>query len=139
MNKTLRERQMEEALVRLEILKARGDIAERLKDGKFTICDALCNTMVWIGIDDADQKMVRKFEEENDALVYLVLRTYTKRTILDSLLFISRYTDEWEMERTDLDASFAFSFVVNHEDDLFSEFGLIMVKTLDDGFVVRIG
>lgn len=139
MNKTLREKQMAEAITRLELLKARGDVAERLKDGVFTICEAPFETMLWSGIPESDKQKVQEFEKKNNALVYLVLRAYTVIGTMDALLYVSQYTEEWELDRSDLEAGYPLAYVVNQANDEFSEFGTIAVKTMKSGLVVRTG
>ena len=51
-------------------------------------------------LEDAELiEQIRYFEQQWDDLVYLVVRTPSVYGLLDSLLFVDNYTDEWEFAK----------------------------------------
>ena len=70
---------------------------------------------------------IREFEEKNNALVYMVVRTYFRGIGKpDSFLFVSDYKDEdRDMDRNDLDCGQLLAYVYNYDTPIFSEFGSI--------------
>lgn len=68
---------------------------------------------------------VREFEEQNNALVYHVIHSYTNIGEMESYLFVSDYPEEWEMDRQDIGEGSQLVYVVNKDMPDCSEFGSI--------------
>lgn len=68
---------------------------------------------------------VREFEEQNNALVYHVIHSYTNIGEMESYLFVSDYPEEWEMDRQDIGEGSQLVYVVNKDAPDCSEFGSI--------------
>ena len=85
---------------------------------------------------------VKKFEKENDALVYHVIHTPAmidgEAMDMYNFLYVSDYQEEWEMDQNDIKEGYALVYVWNKTIDYFSEFGSIAVKERFGG-LVRIG
>ena len=85
---------------------------------------------------------VKKFEKENDALVYHVIHTPAmidgEAMDMYNFLYVSDYQEEWEMDQNDIKEGYALVYVWNKTIDYFSEFGSIAVKEKFGG-LVRIG
>lgn len=76
--------------------------------------------------DDAvlQQKIV-EFEEQNNALVYAVVRAFTTLGTMDSLLFVEDYREEWDYFDDDADYGIIMSYTINYDMPDCSEFGSI--------------
>lgn len=72
-----------------------------------------------------DLKRIREFEEQNNALVYLVVRSYTTFGKMDCYLYVSDYTEEWAQDRDDIKEMQPLAYVYNHDMPDCSEFGCI--------------
>ena len=70
-------------------------------------------------------KIVRKFEKEYDAVVFLGIRTYTEDGVMDNYLFISNHPEEWEDDRQELDEGEAVAYIYNRDAPYYSEMGWI--------------
>lgn len=70
---------------------------------------------------------VRKFEEENKAVVYHVIHSFTSIGEMESYLFVSDYPEEWKRDRRDLKQGQQLAWVYNHDAPDCSEFGSIGV------------
>lgn len=68
---------------------------------------------------------MREFEEQNNALVYHVIHSYTNIGEMESYLFVSDYPEEWEMDRQDIGEGSQLVYVVNKDMPDCSEFGSI--------------
>lgn len=85
-----------------------------------------------------DEELVAKvkaFEEENNALVYHVIRTMTTFGELYNFLYVSDYEEEWEMDNEDIKDGYALAYVWNKTDEWCSEFGSIGVRGQFGGIV----
>lgn len=137
MSKTLREKQKAEALKRMRLIGLREDFVDLFeKDSKVNICTF---QETFPEPTEKDAEMIRQFEQEYDALVYLILRVHTIKGDLDSLLYVGRYTEEWPMHLADLEAGCPLSYTVNHYDEELSEFGSIQIAKTDQGAIIRVG
>lgn len=68
---------------------------------------------------------VREFEEQNNALVYHVIHSYTNIGEMESYLYVSDYPEEWERDRQDIGEGSQLVYVVNKDAPDCSEFGSI--------------
>lgn len=80
-------------------------------------------------LSDKDMGRLRQFEEDFDALVYMVVRTYSSIGLMDSFLYVPDNRDVWDMEREDIEFGQVAAYVYNHEIPECSETGLIGVET----------
>lgn len=84
------------------------------------------------------EKMVKEFEEKNNALVYHVIHSYTELGELLDLLYVSDNEEEWEYDLEDLENWCALSYCINLTDDMCSEYGTIAIKPAAGG-LIRVG
>lgn len=85
--------------------------------------------------DAALNAKVRAFEEENNALVYHIIRTMTAFGELYNFLYVSDHEEEWEMDNEDIKGGYALAYVWNKTDEWCSEFGSIGVQGRFGGIV----
>lgn len=86
-------------------------------------------------LDENEQKMVKEFEEEYGAMVYHIIHNYTNFGELYSLLYVSKDKDEWDYDNDDLNHNICLAYVKNLDEDAFSEFGSIGIKSQFGGLV----
>lgn len=86
-------------------------------------------------LDDEQKRLVSEFELEHNALVYMVIHNLASFGELYSLLYVSNYPEEWEMDNEDLDYGLAMSYVMNLTDELCSEFGSIGIANRFGGII----
>ena len=77
--------------------------------------------------------MVEKFEQENEALVYHVIHQFTNIGELFNLLYVSKYTEEWEADMDDIGIGEVLAYVVNKDMPDCSEFGTIGIEPINGG------
>ena len=80
---------------------------------------------------------VRKFEKEHNALVYMVVRSFTTFGKMDSLLFVSDYEEEWSMDREEIDDGIVMTYTINWDMPDCSEMGSIAVERTAAGGLIR--
>lgn len=89
-------------------------------------------------LNDEQKKLVKDFEEEYNALVYLANLVNTEFGLLLSLFYVSDYEEEWEMDNADLADGYACIYCINNDCPEYSEFGSIAFKEVNGG-IKRIG
>lgn len=89
--------------------------------------------LYWLG--DEEKEMVREFEQEYNALVYLVVRSFTNIGTMDNIFYVSDHQDEWFMDNADIDERYACVYVINHDMPDCNEFGSIAWKSIGGGIL----
>lgn len=138
--KISREIKKEEAIKRMKKMGVFNETIEQFKnDNLVSISEPTPMFGITIGalywLNDDQKRVVKNFEEEYGALVYLVVRSYTNIGIMDSLFYVSDHKDEWFMDNADLDEKFACVYVVNYDMPECSEFGTIAWKEANGGIL----
>lgn len=86
-------------------------------------------------LDENEQEMVKEFEEKYDALVYHIIHNYTSFGELYAFLYVSKNKDEWDYDNDDLNHNICLAYVKNLDEDAYSEFGSIGIKSQFGGLV----
>lgn len=125
----------QEALARMVELRLHPRIISDFQEDKLNI---FINETLQ-PLDAYQAERVRQFEEGSKCMVYHVIHNYTNFWKMLSFLYVSYNPDEWDIERRDLKARFPFAYVVNLDDEDFSEFGQVELQVTKDRMLRRIG
>ena len=132
----MRDKQKAEALARMKLL---GIFPETIKqfdrDWKVSISEPPLGAFYWAEGWDLDR--IEQFEEDHDALVYLVIRSYTTHGKMDDYLYVSKYEEEWEQDREDLKNGMPLAYTFNFDDPQLSEIGYIVIEKTMAGGLTR--
>lgn len=129
----LKEMQVKEAIERMKMLHIMDrPIKEFEKEGVLNLSEEI-GLLYWL--DDEEKKMVADFEEEYSCVVYHVIKTFSTLGLMYSLLYISKNTEEWEMDLADIRDGRAFVYVVNKDMPDCSEFGTIGIRPSFGGVI----
>lgn len=132
-----REEKKIEAIKRMKKLHIIGDAIEQFKDSDTVmISEPPFGALYWL--NDEQKKMVEEYEKKHNSLVYMVIRTYTNFGLLDNLLYVSDYKEEWPLDNINIEDKEPTAYVVNHDVPEFSEHGCIIVKESFGG-LLRVG
>ena len=133
---TMQEKQKDEAVMRMQQMELQEDIWLKFaEDGIVTLCEnGQCYPISKELTED-----IRRFEQEHEATVFLAVRMSTMLGVLDALLFVGKYEEEWELEREDLEDGYAMTYTINRDYPDCSEMGSISFSVNDDGVIVREG
>lgn len=93
------------------------------KDDLVSISEPPFGAFYWA--EGKDLETLRAWEEKHNALVYVVIRSFTEIGVLDSYLYVSDFEEEWELDRDDLRRNEAMAYVYNKDEPMFSEYGTI--------------
>lgn len=127
-----REMQKAEAIKRMNAMGVIQDaISQFDKNGTIMVSEPPFGCLYYL--NDTEKNMVHEFEKENDALVYLVVRSFTNLGIMDNIFYVSKYEEEWEMDNADIDDGYALVYVVNYDMPYCSEFGSIAFNSIGGG------
>ena len=134
--KVSREIKKVEAIKRMKAMNIYSDAIKQFKNADIVmVSEPPLGGLFWL--NDEEKEMVSKFEQENNALVYLVVRSFTNLGTMDNIFYVSDYQDEWFMDNTDLNENYACVYVINHDMTDCSEFGTIAWKSIGGG-VLRV-
>lgn len=135
--------QVTEALLRMKKLNLLGGVVEQFKDcGKLLKSENFCvgnrenRIPILYDLSDAETQMVRKWEEETGNMVYHVVQNRMVFGLCYSFLYVSKYTEEWEMDNEYLEEGMPLVYVKNVDDDMCSEYGSIGIKPMH-GAILR--
>lgn len=126
------EKQRAEALERMEQLKMSRQCINAFKRGEVWESESIgslyeCN--------EKEKEYIRDFEREYGGVVYHVIHNMFEFGECYSMLYVSKYEDEWSQDRTDLKDGYALVYVKNVDDDTCSEFGSIGIRSNIGGLV----
>lgn len=131
-----REEKKVEAVKRLKEIGVCQEVIRQLEEeDKVSVSEPPFGAFYWL--NDEEKKTVREFEEKHDALVYVVIRSFTNIGKMDSLLFVSDYPEEWDMDMQDLKCNRALAYVINHDAPDCSEFGSIGWELTGSSCLIR--
>lgn len=123
MNISMEEKKTE-AIERMMLLGLFPQTIKQFKDESLvSISEPPFGAFYWAEGEDLER--IRQFEAEHNALVYVVIRSYTNIGKMDSMLFVSDYPEEWEMDRDDMKHDQQVAYVYNHDAPDCSEMGAI--------------
>lgn len=78
------------------------------------------------------EEKIKELEERDNILVYAVIRAYltdgTEKFIMDSLLFVEDYKEEWELFDEGIADGYIMSYTINWNWMDCSEYGSILVE-----------
>lgn len=130
-----REEKINEAVARMKKLGIMTDTIKQFEQGK--ISQSIDGFMYWIDEQTENnlKAQIDEFEQKNNAVVYYVITTNTAFGLLYSLLFVGDDESEWEYENEDLADGYVFSYVINNDEPMFSEYGTIGVGQRFGGLI----
>ncbi len=126
MSKTREEKKIE-AIARMKQLKIFPETIKQFeKDDYVSISESPVGAFYWA--EGEDLQRIKEFEEQYNAVVYVVVRTFSNIGKMDSYLYVSDYDEEWERDRSDLDSMSPLAWVYNHDMPDCSEFGSVGIE-----------
>lgn len=129
-----KEAMKKEAIERMNILNLHPNVIKEFTEkGTLNYSYSELGFLYWL--TDETQARVKKFERETEYLVYHVIEDETSIGRLITFLYVSTCEDEWEADKEDLGAGQCIAYVVNKEDEMFSEFGSVGLKSINGGVV----
>ena len=126
-----------DAVARLRELGApKAIIRDFEKRGKVYLC--LSPFGVFDELTPAFRKEIKQFEKRYDATVFFVVRDDVHAHHLDSLLYVSRFPEEWRDEHLDISEGHVMTYTINRTVPSCSEFGSIYFNRTNYGGIVRL-
>ena len=132
-----KEQKKAEAVSRMKSLGIFPQTIRQFRDnGYVSISEPPFGAFYWA--ENEDLKRIRDFEDQHDALVYVVIRSYTNLGKMDTYIYVSDYEEEWEQDREDLKAKSPLAYVYNHDMPDCSEFGCVGIKPSTAAGLLRV-
>lgn len=131
-----REEKKAQAIHRMKCMGIIKDAIKQFeKEDIVMVCEPPIGGLYWLNAEE--KKMVQEFEEEYNALVYLVVRSFTNIGQMDNIFYVSDYPEEWYADRDDIAENLACVYVKNYDMPDCSEFGTIAWKGVGGGILRR--
>lgn len=131
-NDNLRNQMLKEAIFRMKIHKLHPNTIEDIKNGIVNVSYAN-GILYWA--NDTEKSIISEFEKKYNVLVYHAIYSETEFGRLFSMLYISEYTEEWMYERENFEYGMVCARVVNLDDALCTETGIIGVQPRFGGLI----
>lgn len=129
----------EKKIEALDRMKRLGVFSETIKqfeqEDLVSISEPPIGAFFWVENEELEE--MRRFEQRNNALVYVIIRSYTTIGKMDSYLYVSDYKDEWQRDRDMLSSNETFAYVINRNMPYCSEFGSIGIRRTIAGGLAR--
>lgn len=126
----MKETMKEEAAKRMRMLGLKEDDIKEFVERGTTRID--WSGLIYTKCEDKIAVRKEKIEQEYGCLVYKILFNYP----FVNYLYVSKYEDEWPLDRVDIEEKVPIAYVYNLSDDLCSEFGSIKIEN-EHGYLVR--
>lgn len=135
----MREKQIQEAIKRLEAMDLHPNILNEFKEDQ-RLNKSEGSFLFWL--TEEEKQLIKAWEEETGNIVYALISNNTNVGLLYSLLFVSKYEEEWERDYEDIKEwkgnqkeTPLFAYVLNSSNNLFSEYGYIGIAEQNGGLV----
>lgn len=131
-----KEEMKNEAIKRLEMMGIHGETIRQFKEENL-VSYSITGFNYWFS--DQYKKIIEKFEEEQNCLVYYGILNKTNLEPTLSLFYVPNYDDdfnyrkEWLIDRHDISECECLVYVHNLENEHFSEIGYIKFRPLHGG------
>ena len=129
----LKIKQKQEAIERMKMLKIYSQAIKEFEKENVINVSEHGGILFWL--NDEQQEMVKRFEEKYNAIVYHVIHNYTEFGELYSLLYVSQHEEEWDYDKDDIKHNIALCYVVNKDEENFTEFGSIGIRPQFGGVI----
>lgn len=132
----MKEKQRLEAIERMRMLGIHENAIEEFEEeGKIYKSETI-GFLYWL--NDEEEKLIKNWEEETGNMAYHAIFNNTLFGRMLSILYVSKYEEEWEFDRRDIENNMPIAYVMNLDDEMLSEAGTIVIKR-NIGGLIRIG
>lgn len=121
-----RAKQEAEAVERMKLLELYPTVIKEFINEKVINKSEHIGILYWL--DDDEKQFVKDFEDEYNAVVYHIVKTYTMIGSMLSVFYVSDDESEWESDREDIKIGEQLCYVKNIDNDDCSEFGYICFR-----------
>ena len=130
----MKEKMKEEALRRMKKWNLHENVIREFKDeDKLNKSERSFAPGILYYLNEEETAMIKEWEAIYGGLVYHVIHDYTNIGELYTLLFISKYEEEWEYDNRDIEAEEPLCYVINKDYNFNSEFGRCIIKPANGG------
>lgn len=124
---------LDKCIKRMQILKLDKPCIEAFKQGKVWESEGFG---ALYEVNEQEQSYIDEFEKEHTGCkVYHMIHNVFNFGECYSMLYLSNEESEWQDDLDLLSEGYAFVYVKNVDDDLYSEFGTIAIKSQFGGLV----
>lgn len=144
-NGITKEQQRQEAIIRLRLLEEKGlmpQVRKEFEQGRLNYSERLTipglgtnGILYWLDENPELERVVREFEERTGSMAYHITHEFFEFGEILDIFHVSKYEEEWPMDREDLGDGYSLVFAANLTDDWLSELGTIGFGVSGGGLV----
>lgn len=126
--------QYKEAVSRIRKMKFAPNVLKDFREGVINKSERMgpfCGILYWL--DEEEKDFVKKWEEKSGNLAYHMIKDATEMGTMRSILYVSKYKEEWEMDNNDLDENTALAYAIIGLDEIYGEYGSIGICKSNGG------
>ena len=121
-----------EAEKRIKMLNIHPNaVKEFIEEKKLNLSEK--GILFWLA--DEEKQMIREWEDTTGNIAYHIIKNRLEFGLCYSILYVSKYQDEWESDVYDLKEGYPIAYVMNVDDDFCSEYGSIGIKPFFGGLL----
>lgn len=138
----LRKLQKDEVIKRLEIIEKQynlhKNVLKEFRENETIYYSedrggAFSGILYWLRNKEEYIEIVKNIEEKEDIFVYHCILKHTTDGDILTMLYISKYIEEWEIDHNDLTTGNVLVYVYNLEDVQNAEFGYVDITGVNGG------
>ena len=129
----MNKKQYEEAILRIEQLELYENVLNNFKQGIINKSERVNLPGMLYGLKDYEKEFIEKWQAKTGNLAYHVMRDDTEIGEMYSILYVSKYEDEWDADRNDLQNETAIAYCGIGLDSTYFEYGCIGVRQVNGG------
>lgn len=132
MDMDITSKQKDEAISRIKKLNLHPNaVREFIEENKLNLSER--GMLYWLG--ETELAMIEEWQKETGNLAYHIIKNRLEFGTCYSILYVSKYVDEWEDDNYDLDDGYPLAYVMNVDDEFSSEYGSIGIKSMFGGVI----
>lgn len=123
----------EEAVKRMKLWGLNPERIEKFREGN-VLSGIMQPFDDFYDVKDEELERIKEFEDVHNAVVYLVIRRWTRVGELDAYFYVSDCPEEWELDKADIKMGKQVVYVFNKDIPVHSDFGSVgLVRTETGG------
>lgn len=122
-NENFKNLQKQEAIERIKVLKLHGNVLKDFKEDVVNRSEFSGFPGILFWLDDEEKKFIEQWQKDSGNLAYHVIKTNTEFGLMYSVLYVSKYEKEWEIDRDDLLNGTAVAYCRIGLDEIYGEHG----------------
>lgn len=126
-------KQYEEAIKRMKKLNFIENAINDFERGVLNKSERVVFPGILYWLNDEEKEFIKRWQKETGNLAYHVIKDNTEMGTMYSILYVSKYEEEWNQDIEDLENELAIAYCGIGLDEMYFEYGSIGVRPANGG------